>query len=105
MGRFEKGKVYLPPKKCLPMKYFTRGLGAVRLIRCWGINDEPGPEVGGPLVMSQEEGASMDVMGREDSERAVIIEGKGSRRVPEKEKPGWVSGVGKGVARGGLKLK
>lgn len=52
----------------------------------------PGPEDGGPVAMSQDEGASMDVMGREVVSRAWIMEGKGSRMLPEKEKPGEEGG-------------
>lgn len=47
----------------------------------------PGPEEGGPVAMSQDDGASIDVIGRVVCSRALIMLGKGSRRGPEKENP------------------
>lgn len=90
------------------MKYLTRGLGAVKLIKYCGMNFEPGPEEGGPLAISQEEGASIDVMGTDVFSRALIIEGKGSRISPEKENPvdWWLMGKeGKKERRNGDKDK
>ncbi len=57
------------------------------------MNLEPGPEVGGPVSMSQEEGASTDVIGMEVFSRAEMTAGKGSRRGPLKEEPKMASAM------------
>lgn len=84
---------YLPPIKCLPLKYVTNGFGAVRLTSTSGMNLAPGPEEGGPDSMFHDDGASTDVTGILVSSIALITAGKGSRTSPEKEKP--VSSVGR----------
>jgi len=53
--------------KCLPLKYFTNGFGAVKLTNTAGIKPDPGPDDGGPSSMFQDEGASTDVTGMEVS--------------------------------------
>jgi hypothetical protein len=78
--------------KCLPLKYFTNGFGAVKLTNTAGIKLDPGPDDGGPSSMFQDEGASTDVTGMEVSWRALITAGKGSRTSPEKENPIQVLG-------------
>lgn len=91
---------YLPPIKCLPLKNFTNGFGAVRLTNTVGLKVEPGPSLGGPVSIFHDEGASTDVTGREVSCSASMTAGKGSRTSPEKENPirkvssvSWSTGV------------
>jgi hypothetical protein len=81
---------HLPPIKCLPLKYFTNGFGAVKLTNTSGLNLAPGPSFGGPSSIFQDEGASTDVTGIRDSSNARMTAGKGSRTSPEKENPGYV---------------
>jgi hypothetical protein len=78
---------HLPPTKCLPLKYFTRGLGAVKLTNTCGLKLDPGPEGGGPSSIFHDEGASTDVTGMDVSCNALMTAGKGSRTSPENEKP------------------
>jgi len=73
--------------KCLPLKYFTKGLGAVKLTNTSGLKLAPGPSLGGPSSMFQDEGASTDVTGMRVSSNARMTAGKGSRTSPEKENP------------------
>lgn len=73
--------------KCLPLKYLTKGFGAVKLISVSGLKFFPGPESGGPASIFQDEGASTDRTGIPVVARASIMEGKGSRTSPVKEKP------------------
>lgn len=80
-------KTDLPPKKCLPTKCVTHGFGAVKLTRAFGMKPAPAPSLGGPVSTSQLDGTSTEVIGLGEFLREVIIEGKGSRRGPEKEKP------------------
>lgn len=86
-----RGAAYRPPKKCLPLKCFTSGFGAVKLMSAPGIKPFPGPSLGGPLSMSQLEGASTARMGTLVSRRASMTLGKGSRTSPEKLKPKMAS--------------
>lgn len=79
---------YRPPTKCLPVKCFTNGFGAVRLIKAVGMKELPTPDCGGPFSMSHDDGASTDVTGILVSWRAWITAGNGSRTSPEKLKPG-----------------
>lgn len=51
------------------------------------MNLAPGPSLGGPFSISQDEGASTAVTGIFVFSRAVITEGNGSRRGPENENP------------------
>ena len=69
------------------MKCFTRGFGAVRLTRTEGLNLLPTPDFGGPVSMSQDDGASTEVTGSLVSSKARMTAGKGSRTSPEKLKP------------------
>lgn len=78
---------HLPPRKCLPSKYFTSGFGAVKLTRFAGWNWEPVPDLGGPSSMFHDEGASTDVTGMDVFSSAEMTDGKGSRTSPEKLKP------------------
>lgn len=78
---------YLPPTKCRPVNHFTKGFGAVKLIKVDGWKPLPGPELGGPFSMFQELGASTEVTGSEVSARAFITAGNGSLTSPEKLKP------------------
>lgn len=78
---------YRPPTKCLPLKWLTNGLGAVRLIRFSGLNFAPGPESGGPFSILHEEGASTAVTGTLLFSRAVMTAANGSLTSPEKLKP------------------
>jgi hypothetical protein len=70
---------YLPPTKCLPLKYLINGFGAVKLTSTSGMNLDPGPQDGGPVSMSHDEGTSTAVMAVFVSSKAQITEGKGSR--------------------------
>lgn len=79
---------HLPPIKCLPLKNFTSGFGAVKLTNTCGLKVDPGPEAGGPSSMFHDEGASTDVTGMGVSCSALMTAGKGSRTSPENEKPG-----------------
>jgi hypothetical protein len=54
---------YRPPIKCRPLKCFTSGFGAVRLISAVGMKELPSPDFGGPSSISQDEGASTAVTG------------------------------------------
>jgi hypothetical protein len=65
----------------------TQGFGAVKLMSTFGMKLCPGPCVGGPVSISQLDGASTDRTGTEVDERRVMTDGKGSRRGPLKEKP------------------
>jgi len=76
--------------KCLPLKCSTNGFGAVKLIRFAGWNFAPGPLLGGPSSILQEEGASTDVTGTVVCSRADIIAENGGRTSPEKLKPSGV---------------
>ena len=73
--------------KCRPLKNLTNGLGAVRLTRTAGWKELPTPSLGGPVSMSQDDGASTDVTGTLVSWSAWITAGNGSRISPEKLKP------------------
>lgn len=75
--------------KCLPLKWSTNGFGAVKLIRFAGWNFAPGPLLGGPSSILQEEGVSTEVTATEVCSRAVIIAENGARTSPEKLKPKW----------------
>lgn len=77
----------LPPMKWRPLKYFTSGLGAVRLTRAVGLKVLPSPDFGGPSSMFQDDGASTEVTGSFVSSMALMTAGKGSRTSPEKLKP------------------
>jgi hypothetical protein len=83
----KKAKTHLPPIKCLPLKNFTKGFGAVKLTSTSGMKFAPGPEDGGPSSIFHDEGASTEVTGTVVSSRALMTAGKGSRTSPEKEKP------------------
>lgn len=87
--------------KCLPLKCSTNGFGAVKLIRFAGWNFAPGPLLGGPSSILQEEGASTDVTGTVVCSRADIIAENGGRTSPEKLKP---SGVLDSYLKGGGKM-
>ena len=78
---------YRPPMKWRPVKYFTSGLGAVRLTNVAGMNLVPSPDLGGPFSISHEDGASTEVTGILVSSRAWMTAGKGSRTSPEKLNP------------------
>jgi hypothetical protein len=78
---------YLPPTKCLPPKCFTSGFGAVKLTSTSGLNFDPGPSLGGPDSISQDDGASTEVTGTFVDSRAEMTPGNGSRIEPENEKP------------------
>ena len=78
---------YRPPMKCLPLKYFTNGFGAVRLTRAAGWKKLPTPSLGGPLSISHDDGASTEVTGTEVVSRARMTAGNGSRTSPKKLKP------------------
>ena len=78
---------YLPPTKWVPVKCFTSGFGAVRLIKVAGINLAPGPVSGGPSSILHEEGASTERTGTLVFSMAAITSLKGSRTSPEKLKP------------------
>jgi hypothetical protein len=54
---------YRPPIKCRPLKCFTSGFGAVRLMSAVGMKELPSPEFGGPSSISHDDGASTDVTG------------------------------------------
>ena len=82
-----KGGRYRPPTKCRPVKNFTKGLGAVRLIKVVGMNRLPSPDERGPSSIFQDDGASTEVTGIVVSSRAWITAGKGSLTSPEKLKP------------------
>jgi hypothetical protein len=69
----------------------TSGLGAVRLMSAGGMKPLPGPEFGGPLSISQDEGASTARTGTDVVSIASITFGKGSRTSPENEKPKMAS--------------
>lgn len=69
------------------MKNFTRGLGAVKLIRAVGWKVLPKPDFGGPSSIFQDEGASTAVTGSFVSSMALMTAGNGSRTSPEKLKP------------------
>lgn len=86
-GRNRNGKSNLPPMKCRPLKCFTNGLGAERLMSTAGLNLLPMPELGGPSSILHEEGASTEVTGSFVSSRAWMTALKGSRTSPEKLKP------------------
>ena len=73
--------------KCLPLKYFTNGFGAVRLTRVAGWKELPMPSLGGPVSISHDDGASIEVTGTEVVSRAQMTAGNGSRTSPEKLKP------------------
>lgn len=77
-----------PPIKCRPLKYLINGFGAVKLMSAVGLKSLPGPELGGPSSMFQEDGASTASTGFVVFSRASITEGNGSRTSPEKLKPG-----------------
>ena len=79
---------YRPPMKCLPSKNFTSGFAAVRLISASGLYLAPGPELGGPSSIFQDEGASTASTGVFVLSRADITERNGSRTSPLKLKPG-----------------
>lgn len=85
------GPKNLPPKKCRPVKNFTNGFGAVKLINASGINPFPGPSFGGPSSMFQLLGASTASTGTFVSLSASITLGNGSRTSPENEKPKMAS--------------
>lgn len=59
----------------------------MRLTKYAGLNLLPRPDCGGPVSISQEDGASTEVMGSFVSSRALITAGNGSRTSPEKLKP------------------
>jgi len=82
---------HLPPTKCRPLKNFTSGFGAVKLTKISGSKPIPGPSVGGPFSISQDEGASMEVTGILVSASAAMMDGNGSRISPENEKPKMAS--------------
>lgn len=73
--------------KCRPLKYRTRGFGAVRLIRAVGLNLLPSPDLGGPSSIFQDDGASTEVIGSLVSSIVLMTAGKGSRTSPEKLNP------------------
>lgn len=73
--------------KCLPLKYLTKGFGAVKLISASGLKLLPGPDDGGPVSMFQDEGASTERTGSIVAARASMMDGNGSRTSPVKEKP------------------
>lgn len=77
----------LPPMKCRPLKYLTKGFGAVRLTKTVGLKVLPKPDFGGPSSIFQDDGASTDVTGSLVSSRAWITAGNGSRTSPEKLNP------------------
>jgi len=90
-GRGVERGTYLPPRKCLPLNHFTRGFGAVRLISEAGWNPLPGPELGGPVSIFHDDGASTERTGTFVSRRASMMEGNGSLTSPEKLKPWYMS--------------
>lgn len=73
--------------KCVPVKCFTSGFGAVRLIRVAGWNLAPGPDAGGPSSILHDDGASTESTGTLVVSMAMIGSLKGSRTSPEKLKP------------------
>ena len=73
--------------KCVPVKCFTSGFGAVRLIRVAGWNLAPGPDTGGPSSMLHDDGASTESTGTLLVSMAAIGSLKGSRTSREKLKP------------------
>lgn len=74
--------------KWRPLKYLTRGFGAVKLTRTAGLKLLPRPDFGGPSSIFQDDGASTDVTGSLVSSRAWITAGNGSLTSPEKLNPG-----------------
>ena len=73
--------------KWVPLKCFTNGLGAVRLISAAGWNLAPGPLLGGPSSIFQDDGASTDSTGTSVLSSAEITVLNGSRTSPEKLNP------------------
>lgn len=71
----------------MPVKCFTSGLGAVKLIRVAGWNLAPGPDVGGPSSILHDDGASTDSTGTLAVSIAMIGSLNGSRTSPEKLNP------------------
>ena len=71
----------------MPVKCFTSGFGAVRLIRVAGWNLAPGPDTGGPSSILHDDGASTESTGTLLFSIATIGSLKGSRTSPEKLKP------------------
>jgi len=82
---------HLPPTKCVPVKCFTNGFGAVKLIKLAGMNFAPGPLFSGPSSMLHEEGASTDKIGTFVFSIALMTSRKGSRTSPWKLKPKMAS--------------
>jgi hypothetical protein len=78
----------LPPTKCLPLKNFTLGFGAVKLIKYSGMNPCPTcPSSGGPSVTFHELGVSIERTGTLVVSSNAITSLKGSLTGAWKEKP------------------
>ena len=71
----------------MPVKCFTSGFGAVRLIKVAGWNLAPGPDAGGPSSILHDDGASTDSTGTLVVSIAMIGSLNGSRTSPEKLNP------------------